>query len=338
MKQIYIVTGASGYLGRSICLYLLKYGFTVRSLVRSEKSAKNIPAGVELISGNILDPVSLDKLFYVSPGEEAEFIVIHSAAQISVKKHDEKAFVVNYEGTKNIVRACIENNAKRLVYIGSVDALYNPDDGSVITEPDRFHLDRPDTDYALSKCMASQYVLDASKDKLDAIILMPSCVLGPGDYRGGFVSLMFEFYISGMPPVALSGGYDFVDCRDFAKYTLKAAQEAKRGSVYIFSGHYMSTRDIFDTLATYMGKKKTKKLISGNAVLAMSPALNLALRFMKKDPMVTRASLWLLSSEAVFSHERAAKELGYKPRPIEETIRDTYLFTAKKMCRQKNGE
>lgn len=329
MRNVFIVTGASGFLGSTICKQLLENNVEVRTLSRSVSTSKHIPNGVKIYPGNILSPDSIDPLFDNDSNEEINFVVIHCASNISVTKHDPKTYVINVEGTKNMVRAAKDHHAARFVYIGSVDALYNPKDGSIISEPETFHLSKPDSDYARSKCEASAFIMNEINNGLNAIIIMPSCILGPGDYKGGFVSVMFSLYIRGIPPFSIKGGYDFVDVRDVASYTIKAAVTAPKGSVYILSGHYLSVTDVFDTMAKCLKRHKTIFSFPTWIVLPLAPFMNSYMKANGKDSVLTINSVGLLASEAVFSHERATKELNYHPRPITNTIIDSMKFIMK---------
>lgn len=330
MEKIYVVTGASGFLGSTVCSQLLEKGCHVRTVARKKSTLGNIPKGVQIYPGNIMDPESLDAVFKTGSENETEFIVIHCAAKISVLKHDEEAYVINVEGTKNMLRAAKEHHAKRFIYVGSVDALYNPKDGSVIYEPDEFYLENPDSDYALSKCEASRIVMEEVKKGMDGLVVMPSAILGPGDDKGGFISLMYKMYIKGIPPFSIKGGYDFVDVRDVASAIIKASEIAPAGSVYTLSGHFMSVTDMFDFMAKCLRRKKTIYTFPTKIILPFAPIVNAIMKSKGMDPLLTNNSLSLLASEAVFSHTKADKELGYRPRPIYNTIIDTIKYTMKK--------
>ena len=327
MEKIYIVTGPSGYVGSEVCRQLLKRGDRVRGLTRRVDTRGHIPEGVELYAGNVLDIDSLDRLFTVD--EPAEIIVIHCAAKISVRKHDEAGYLINYEGTRNIINACKEHNVSKLVHIGSVDALFNPGNGETIYEPEEFFLADPPTDYARSKCEASALVMKASEEGLYSMVLMPSAVIGPGDYNGGLISTMFKMYLKGMPPVSVSGGYDFVDVRDVAHGILLAADKAANGSKYILSGHFRTVTQIYDIMAEGLNKTETKLTLPAKIIYPALPFISGAALITKKEPPITPNAVWLLESQAVFSHKKAEKELGYTVRPIKRTVFDTLEFIKK---------
>ncbi|MBQ9815494.1 MAG: NAD-dependent epimerase/dehydratase family protein [Lachnospiraceae bacterium] len=327
MDKIYIVTGASGYLGSEVCRQLLKRGDTVRTLSRQKKHRSHIPEGTKVYAGNLLDRKSLDRLFETDG--PCEFIVIHCAAKISVRKHDQSGYLINVEGTRNIISACKEHNVTKLVYVGSVDSLYNPGNGATIYEPAEFYLSKPSMDYARGKCDAAALAIKAARDGLNCTVVLPACIIGPGDYNSGLISMMFKMYLKGMPPVSISGGYDFVDVRDVAKGILLAVEKGKSGSSYILSGHYRSVTEIFNIMADGLNRHKTLITLPAKIVYPALPLISGAAALAHKEPPITPNALKLLESRAVFSHRKAEKELGYTIRPIRRTVYDTLAFIKK---------
>ena len=324
MEKIYIVTGASGFLGREVCCQLLSQGKQVRTLSRKSSTRGHIPEGVKIFAGNILDADSIDRLFASCSGPE--IVAIHCAGKISVRKHDKNGYLTNVEGTRNMINACRKYSASKLVYVSSVDALFNPGDGEIIYEPEVFYLNKPETDYARGKCDASALVMKASGLGLNSTVVMPSCIIGPGDYTGGLVTTLFTSYIKGIPPVSISGGYDFVDVRDVAAGIILAADKAANGTKYILSGTYRSVTEVFDIMSEELGKKKTKVTFPAKLLYPASPVITEVAAIKHAEPALTSSAIKLLESRAVFSHEKAEKELGYTIRPIEKTIEDTVKF------------
>lgn len=324
MKPLYIVTGASGYLGRAVVELLLSRGACVRALVHTEQSWLHISSHAEMVFGNVLIPRSLDALFADTAGRDV--YVIHSAAKISVKKHDEEAYHLNVVGTKHIIDLCRKHHVKKLVYVSSVDAL-DPDaaDGPIAEPEGEYRIGRAGSDYAKSKADASNLVLFAVENGLDATLVLPSCILGPGDMRGGFTSTMIAVYLIGIPPVSVAGGYDFVDVRDAAA-GIVAACSAPAGESYILGGGYGTVTEVFDTLANQLGRRKTALTLPTWVLYPAVPVLWLYAHVRKKPTPITPNAIRLLGGGYRYTHEKAARELGFSPRPLEETVRDTARF------------
>ena len=332
MDGIYIVTGASGYLGRSICEYLLDRGAHVRALIHTEQSVPHVSERAEMFFGNILIPQSLDALFAGTEGLAVFFI--HAAALVSVQTHDSEAYRVNVEGTKNVLRACREHGVQKLVYVSSVDALNPAAYDGLVTEPARFLLPDAETDYARSKADASNLVLDAAREGLNASLVLPSCILGPGDLKGGFTSLMIRIYLAGIPPVSIAGGYDFVDVRDAASASV-AALCSPAGESYILAGGYGTVTEVFDELAAYTHRRKTMMTLPVGILYPILPVMALYGRIRHRRAPLTRNAIRLLASHIVYDHGKAARELGFSPRPLSETVSDTAAFIKEQKRAQK---
>ena len=151
---------------------------------------------------------------------------------------------------------------KKLVYVSSVHALTEKPKGIEIdAETDAFNPDRLVGDYAKSKAMATRIVLDAARASLDASIVLPSGIIGPGDTAGGSITELLLSFLAGKLPIAVKGGYDFVDVRDVAAGIVSCAEKGVRGKCYILSGHYATIRDILETVAGSTGIKKAVSYI-----------------------------------------------------------------------------
>ena len=242
LKKLYIITGANGHLGSTIIRYLIKLKNTyIRGLVLNKENliiAKNI----EYIVGNIVDKTSLLPLF----NEKEKFdkvIVIHTAGIIDISGDiNEKIYNVNVNGTKNIVDMSLENNVDKFLYTSSVHAIPENKNNAKITEIDKFSADKVIGGYAKTKAIATEYVLEAVKKGLNAIVVHPSGIIGPYDNSGNFLVQLVNNYIQGKLPACVKGGYDFVDVRDVAKGCILAINKGKIGRTYILSNKYYSKK------------------------------------------------------------------------------------------------
>ena len=113
-KVIYLVTGASGFLGSHVCDELLGRHEIVRALVLpGDKSIKYISPKVEIVEGDICDMVSLEKFFAVP--KEKESIVIHCASMVTTNaEFSQKLIDINVGGTKNMINKCWQNHSSFL--------------------------------------------------------------------------------------------------------------------------------------------------------------------------------------------------------------------------------
>ena len=326
---IFIVTGAAGHLGSYVVRELLSKGKQVRALVLPGESCPDfIDVNRHLLmeyTGNVCDPASLIHLFDGAPSEKS--IVIHCAGIVSItKKENRRVYDVNVEGTANIIEACRKFSVKRLVYISSVHAIPPLPRGQVMREIKSFDPAAVPGYYDKTKAIATQLVLDAAKSGLDAIAVHPSGIIGPHGLPTGNMAQLITLYVRGKLPAAIHGGYDFVDVRDVANGIVSAATTGKSGECYILSNRYVGLEEMFGILSEVNGLKRLKLYLPLWLVKAFAPFAEIYYRIAHKTPLFTRYSLKTLSGNAMYSHDKANRELNYSTRPLKETLTDTALW------------
>ena len=138
-----------------------------------------------------------------------------------------------------------------------------------------------------------------SENGLDASVVFPSGIIGPGDSRNGSITHMLSSFIAGRLPVAVKGGYDFVDVRDVVRAYYMLLEKGTPGEIYnICSGNAYRLSDIIDSIAGQVGVKVTTRV---------NP------EFVRPDD----------HKEIVGSAYNLESELGWKPViDIKDTLRD----------------
>jgi dihydroflavonol-4-reductase len=322
MKELYLVTGGFGYLGNTIVKKLIEKGKKVRVLVLpSDKTDADID-NIEKVNGDVLDVNSLEKFF--SGTEDYDTYVIHCAGIVSIaSKHNDLVYDVNVNGTKNITDMCIKHNIKRLIHISSVHAIEEKPKGEVITEVYSFNSDKVKGLYANTKAEATQYVMDKTKEGLDAVVIHPSGIVGPNDYGRGHLTQLIIDYSKGTLTAYVDGGYDFVDVRDVADGIISSVKNGRSGEGYILSNRYFKVKELLDIIAISLNKKKIKVKLPLWFAKLTAPIAETYYKLVKQPPLYTPYSLYTLSSNSIFSHKKADKELDYRTRPMEESVRDT---------------
>lgn len=326
MNRIYIITGACGHLGSTIIRILQKKGELIRGLILPSEQADDLE-NTHYIKGDVRDKSSLEPLF--ENIQDKEVYVIHTAGIISIaKKVSEAIYQVNVGGTKNIISLCREHNVKRLVYVSSVHAIPEKDHFRVLREVTHFSSKDVIGSYAKTKAAATQAVLNAAKDGLDAVVVQPSGILGPYDSSGNHLVQMVHDYITGKLPACVRGGYDFVDVRDVAEGCLSAAVKGRAGECYILSNRHYEVKEVLGMVKLIQGGRKLPVLPMWMARSA-APFLEWCAKLRKERPLYTKYSLYALTSNDKFSHEKATKELNYQPRDLFQTITDTISWLNK---------
>ena len=326
MFDLYLVTGATGYLGNVLIKKLCAAGARVRILVRSERREVELPEKVELVRGQVEDISSLEAFF---AGDMGNACLIHCAGVVSiVSGADDRLQRVNVEGTKNIMDAAQEHGVGRVVYVSSVHAIPERPCGNAISEAERFSPELVVGGYAKSKAEATAYVLEAARRGLNVSVVHPSGIIGPYDNGLGSITSAIISYCRGKRPMGVSGGYDFVDVRDVADGIIACAQRGRAGECYILSNRYASVREILGTVKTLVkGRRILAYVPLGLVKLAAPLCEKISLR-KHEAPFLTPYSVYTLSSNAAFSHERASRELGYRPRELRDTLSDMVQWLA----------
>ena len=323
MDKLYLITGATGHVGTVLISELLKQGKLIRALVLPGE-ADQLPPGIEVVEGDITDEGSLTP-FFDRKGHDV-LTLIHCAARITVaSRPDPRVWQVNVDGTKNVMDMALRAGVERVVYISSVHAIPERPAPDSIRETDSFSPDQVHGQYAKSKAAAAQLVLDYARKGLAVSIVHPSGIIGPGDtHRKNHMIRTLHAMAEGSIPLPLHGGYDFVDSRDVVAGILACEERGRRGECYILSGHYITVTELFNVVRRAKGKRPRKFAVPYGVAKRLAPAAERLLGlFRKKAPLLTPYSVYTLHTNGNFSHEKAARELGYTPREIETSIRDS---------------
>jgi len=314
-----LVTGATGHIGNVLVRKLIEQGEKVRALIwRGEDTTPLEKLDVETVEGDVLDPESLKPAF---KGVEK---VYHLAGIISIMPgQNPLVWRVNVEGTRNVLNAARQAGVRRLVYTSSIHAIHRAQHGKVIDESLPFDPNNPYGAYDRSKAEASLEVQKATADGLDAVILCPTGVIGPYDFRGSELGEVIRGAAEARPMFYVEGAYDFVDVRDVADGLIAAAEHGRRGESYILGGNKISVRYMLETVREVTGKAFASIKIPFSLAEFAARFTPWYYQKTKAKPRFTPYSLEVLQSNADISHAKAARELGYKPRPVIETIADT---------------
>jgi dihydroflavonol-4-reductase len=314
-----LVTGATGHIGNVLVRQLLDKGEKVRALIqRGEDLTPLKGLNVETVIGDVLDPESLKSAL------EGVQRVFHLAGIISIMPgRDEVVRRVNVDGTLNILRAAIQAGVRRLVYTSSIHALVRPPHGVKIDESLPFDPNNPVGEYDRSKAEATLAVQEAVKQGLDAVIVCPTGVIGPYDYRSSEMGSLIRDCAEQKPQMYVDGAYDFVDVRDVAEGIILAGEKGLRGESYILSGERISVRYLLETIREVTGQGFFELKIPFKLAHFVARCAPAYYRMTRTKPRFTPYSLETLRSNSVISHSKAERDLGYHPRPLRQALADT---------------
>lgn len=322
-NRIYLVTGASGFLGSAICRQLAERGERVRALVLpGDKAATYLPESIEICFGDLCDQKSIEEFFRIST--DYKIIVIHSASIVTVNPDfNPKVMEVNVRGTENIIEQCRRHqNFEKMVYVSSTGCIPEPPKGTSIKEISHFSPDGLWDCYSQSKAIATQIVLDASEKGLNACVVHPSGIMGPEDYAVGHTTRVLADIINGKMSAAISGSFNLADVRDLASGTIAAADRGRKGECYILGNEPVSFKEFTRLVARESGCKKISFFLPGKLAYWIAARLEKRTKYTGKKPQMTTFAVWNLMRNNEFDSTKAKKELGYTTRPYSETIHD----------------
>ncbi len=328
-NKLYLVTGATGFLGNNVCRRLAEQGLRTRALVMNgDPAEKHLPGGVEIVHGDLLEGASLDRFFDTDANDEV--YVIHCASIVWVKlEANPKVHAVNVDGTANIIDQCVRHRVRKLVYISSTGAIPERPAGEKITEVDHFlPTDGLIGYYSVTKAEATQLVLDAVKQhpELDATIIHPSGICGPYDYAFGSVTSMIMQFVQGRMKMGIEGTFNSVDVRDLADGAIAACEKGRRGECYIMSNDVVNMHDMFRLINEAAGLSGSSYVLSKELAHVGVKLLALASRFTGKEPLLSEFNIYMLNRNNDFDCSKAQRELGFHCRPFSESIRDTVAW------------
>lgn len=314
------VTGASGHIGNCLVKELKTGGARIKVLVHHFENDLD-QLNVELVYGNLLRPDSLNRLC------EGVDIVFHLAAQIAIdNKNYKKVYATNVTGTKNIIEAAKKAGVKKFIHFSSIHA-FNTNPAEAILDEKRSLIESKKGVYEYTKAESERVVLKAVREGFNAVILSPTAVIGPEDFRGSFLGkALLQIYRNKLP-MLVSGGYNFVDVRDVVSAAVQAIERGRAGEKYILSGNYYSLKELSKEIAKISGGKTPTFVVPVFIARLASPFIQLFSTLTKKDPLYTNQSLNILAnSPKKISFNKAQTELNFNPRHLEETLKDTFTW------------
>jgi dihydroflavonol-4-reductase len=315
------LTGGTGFIGGEVVRQLRRRGEEVVCLVRSpEKGAAVAGLGCELVAGDLGDEEA------IRTAVEGCDAVVHAAAMYEVgipaRQHPEM-WEANVAGTERVMKAAGAAGVARIVYVSTVGAFGNTH-GKVVDESYQHPGKEFTSYYEQTKLEAHRLVkrMTAEQD-LPAIVVQPGGVYGPGD-TSQVADLLEQFFAGRLPLLPFPElGICMTHVEDIAAGILLALDRGELGETYVISGPATTMREAIETVAAASGRRAPKRALPVPLLKAMIPIGPLVGRMMGQPPNLREL---ISSGDGVTfwaSYEKAARELGYAPRGLEEGLRQT---------------
>ncbi len=318
-----LVTGATGLLGATLTRRLVDDGETVR-ILRRESSTVDLlgpaAATLEHAFGDITDPSSLAEAM------QGVSHVYHVAASLGSGRRGDRARLmeVNVEGTAHVVNAALRAGVERLVHTSSMAAFGRPT-GPPSTGPQKT-LDETSEwspsplngPYAESKYLSELEVQRGVAEGLDAVVVNPALIFGPGRAGENTVRIA-EMVRDRRLHVVPTGGTNVVDARDVADGMVRAMAHGTTGERYFLGGANLAWTEILGTLAAAFGVPAPTRVLPPHVAFAAGVASEAVAMLTGREPAITRERARQMSAFYHYTNARARADLGCTFRPFAET-------------------
>jgi dihydroflavonol-4-reductase len=308
-----LVTGGTGFIGSHVARALAARGDELRLLIRRGARVEHLAdLDYELVTGDITDRRAVRRAV---KGAERVF---HVAGTTSLRRRDhDRIFAINLGGTRNVLEAAIDAGVERVVHTSSVAAIGPAPPGKVADETQSFTAGELGIAYVNSKHEAEVEALRCAAQGLDVVCVNPTFVLGPDAPSLSSMGLVKRF-LTRQIPVYVDGGLNIVDVRDVAEGHLLADRKGKSGERYILGGRNFTLQRLFADLARISGTAPPAlRLPASMAIGGVELADRMHLPLPVSVDEVRSGTLWW-----TYRSTKAKKELGFAPRPHEETLED----------------
>ncbi|MFZ0835615.1 MAG: NAD-dependent epimerase/dehydratase family protein [Mycobacterium sp.] len=316
-----LVIGASGFLGSHVTRQLVENGDDVRVMLRRTSSTKGIDdLDVQRCYGDVFDDAALrdamagcDVVFYCVVDAR---IWLRDPAPL---------FRTNVEGLRHVLDAAVDADLRRFVFTSTTGTLA-ASDSTPVTEEDP-HNWSDSSGYVKSRIAAENLVLEYARDKgLPAVALCISTTYGPGDWQPTPHGSLIALVATGRFPFYFDYSAEVVGIEDAARAMVLAADHGRIGGRYAISDRYLSNRELHTIAAEAAGVKPPRIGIPTPLLSLGAHANDLAARLLRRDLKFAVVGLRTAQLMGPIDHSKAERELGWHPRPVEESIRKAALF------------
>lgn len=327
-----LVTGGTGFIGAHLLYHLVVSGKQVKALKRESSkldliektfnyysdNPQKLLDKIEWVEGDILDIYSLLDTF------EGVDQLYHTAAIVSFHPKDKTNLIrTNIDGTKNVINAALEKKVGKLCHVSSIGALGRAD-GSGIVDETRHWSNKKSSVYSTSKHESEREVWRGIAEGLNAVIINPSIVLGPGNWNSGSPQV-FQTMWKGLQ-FYTGGTNGFVDVNDVAKAMILLMEGNFQGERYILNSENIAYKQFFEWMAAAMHipapKYKAGPFLSGIGWRA----LKIISLITGKPSSITKETAETANQHYRYSNQKIIDATGMEFVPVKESIERTASY------------
>jgi dihydroflavonol-4-reductase len=320
-----LVTGGNGFIGKHLVSALVERGRQVRVLdVR--RPTWSLPE-VQYVEGSVLDPGLVDESLR---DVDQVYHVAGLPGMWMPRKHDFHA--VNCQGTEIVITAARKRGIARFLHCSTESILFRPSSlEEAFSEYALLPADEMPGRYTRSKLLAEQLAMQAAASGFSVVIGTPTMPIGPHDHNLTPPTAMLRHFLVGRLHLYLDFIVNLVDVRDVAAGLVLAMEHGQVGHRYILGGESLPLKKILRLVAAISGRRNLHLPVPGAVAEKAAAMLEfIADHVTRRPPSGTAEGVRIALRARALSIEKAQRELGYAPRPVEPALRDTlaYLLSA----------
>jgi dihydroflavonol-4-reductase len=318
-----LVTGGAGFIGSHLVRQLLDMRRSVRVLERPGAVVEHLPLDeIELVRADIRDVEVVRRAT-----KDCEF-VYHLAADPQLWRRDRGEFdAVNHVGAVNVIRAALDNGARRVLHTSTESILTSRDFRGGAVEQVRFSENDMLGPYCLSKFHAEQAAFRMAEEGAPVVVVSPTLPVGPGDRHKTPPTRMSVEFCRGKLPAYLECQMNLVDARDVALGMILAMDRGRTGIRYLLGGENYCLSDWLRMLGGEVGRPIPRWEVPYSLALSVACLSEWwADHVTGRMPMASVTGVRLTRRCMFFDPAATLNELGLKPRPIVESARDAVAW------------
>ena len=321
------VTGGTGLLGSHLIYTLISKGERVRAIHRKTSNREILEKVIgyykddkdkllKLVEWIECDICDYDRLEKTMEGAE---IVYHCAAAVSFEnRHKDYVLDNNIKGTSNIVKACLANKIRKLCHVSSNAALGSYDGESMVNETHGWDEEGYRSPYGTSKYLSEREVWKGISKGLNAVIVNPTIILGPGGWNRGSSSFFPKIYRGLLFYTSGTNGY--VDVNDVVKAMLNLTWSNISGERFIVSAENLTYDKFFTMIARSLKVRRPMIKVPRVMSYVALPLVSLLEILSKGKTTLTKEMLKVAWSRITYDNSKLIKSTGFSFTPIEKTV------------------
>lgn len=322
-----LVSGGTGLVGSHLLFLLTEKGYPVRAIYRNRKNISETERIFRFYKEDaqqqldLIEWVEADVTDYYALVDALQGVkhVYHAAARVSFNPGESELMLqVNTEGTANLMNACLQVGIEKVCYVSSVSSLGKNLESNIIDENVEWQPDDYRSAYSYSKFRAEMEVWRASKEGLPVVIVNPSVVIGPVNWKRSSGRLFYSVK-KGMP-FYTNGGAGFVDVRDVARAAVMLMESDVVNERYILNSENLTYKEFFTIVAKALGKRPPF-IRASKWITELGWRINLVLcAIAGKAPAITKDTARTAHSVSYYSAKKFSTQFNYKFLPISEAV------------------